>query len=415
MENNLKKKRSRSAYLIFLSWLVYSCSYIGKLSYNANISPIGEAFGLKYGEAGAVSTFFFFAYGIGQIVNGFMCKHYNVKYTVFTCLAVSAAINFAFPFITYFPIVKYLWLINGVAMSFLWTLIIRLLSETLPKKDIPKAIVTMGTTVATGTFTVYGMSSLFVAVADYRLTFFFAAALMFLSALTWLLSFNRATEKEEAEELEIKQEKETAPSLAVTGGTGLLVGMLAVFAVANNFTKDGLTAWTPDILSELYDTPSWLSILLTLLLPALAIFGAAVALKAFKLLHNFIGTCTLLFTGATFLFGAVILLLKNSAGLVLTVIIFGLVSCLMAAVNNVITSMVPLHLKDKINSGKLAGILNGFCYLGSTLSSYTLGAVADGFGWTYVFYLLFAVCTAVIILGFTYVLFERRRKVKSTK
>ena len=77
--------------------------------------------------------------------------------------------------------------------------------------------------------------------------------------------------------------------------------------------------------------------------------------------------------------------------------------------------MVPLHLKDKINSGRLAGILNGFCYLGSTLSSYTLGAVADGFGWTYVFYLLFAVCTAVIILGFTYVLFERRRKVKSTK
>lgn len=74
--------------------------------------------------------------------------------------------------------------------------------------------------------------------------------------------------------------------------------------------------------------------------------------------------------------------------------------------------MVPLHLKDKINSGKLAGMLNGFCYLGSTLSSYTLGAIADGYGWIYVFYVLLAVSVAVIIMGFTYVLTEKYRKAK---
>ena len=31
---------------------------------------------------------------------------------------------------------KYLWLLNGASMSFLWTLLIRLLSETLSEKDI---------------------------------------------------------------------------------------------------------------------------------------------------------------------------------------------------------------------------------------------------------------------------------------
>lgn len=77
-----------------------------------------------------VSTFFFFDYGIGQIVNGILCKKYNIKYVVFTCLMVG---------------------------------------------------------VATGTFIVYGIS--------------------------------------------------------------------AFFAVVNNFVKDGLTAWTPDILSKLYAPP----------------------------------------------------------------------------------------------------------------------------------------------------------------
>ena len=72
-----KTKITKADALIVLCWLVYTCSYIGKLSYNANINQIGEFFGASYSETGIVSTFFFFAYGIGQIVNGFLCKRYN--------------------------------------------------------------------------------------------------------------------------------------------------------------------------------------------------------------------------------------------------------------------------------------------------------------------------------------------------
>ena len=140
-----------------LCWLVYACSYIGKLSYNANISQIGPDFGVSYAECGMVSTFFFFAYGIGQVVNGFLCKRYNVKYVIFGSLAVASAMNISVTLVSDFSLIKYIWLINGVAMSFLWTSLIRLLSETLPDEDMNMAIIAMGTTVATGTFFVYGM------------------------------------------------------------------------------------------------------------------------------------------------------------------------------------------------------------------------------------------------------------------
>ncbi len=411
MKNIRKAKRTRSFWLIFLCWLIYSCSYIGKLSYSANIRPIEEAFGISYADAGTVSTFFFLAYGTGQVINGFLCKKYNVKYTIFVCLLVSAGANMIIPFVTDFSIVKYVWLINGISMSFLWTLIIRLLSESLPKKDIPKAIVAMGTTVATGTFLVYGMSSLFVGIADFRPTFYVAAAIMLFSSLLWLAFFNRLTSAENTQRDDnVTDDTYTQKSSeGIPSGVGLLIATLAFFAVANNFIKDGLTSWTPSILSEIYSTPSWLSILLTLLLPTLAICGAAVAVAVFKRTRSFIGTSTLLFTGATLLFTAVILLILNAAALPLTVLIFGAVSCLMAGVNNVITSMVPLHLKDRVSSGKLAGILNGFCYLGSTLSSYTLGAVADSFGWISVMYVLLALSVAVIASGAAYLIFERKK------
>ena len=65
----------RATSLIFLCWLAYAASYVGKLSYNANISQFESALGISHAEAGMVSTFFFFAYGAGQVVNGILCKH----------------------------------------------------------------------------------------------------------------------------------------------------------------------------------------------------------------------------------------------------------------------------------------------------------------------------------------------------
>lgn len=90
----------------------------------------------------------------------------------------------------------------------------------------------------------------------------------------------------------------------------------------------------------------------------------------------------------------------------------------MAGVNNVITSMAPLFWKEKINSGLLAGILNGFCYVGSTISSYGLGSVADGLGWNGVFWLLFILCLAVVAIGFVYVVATKsigRKKKKNNE
>ena len=397
----------RKAYLLIaLCWLVYSCSYIGKLSYNANIVQIGPAFGVTKDECGMVSSFFFFAYGIGQVVNGMMCKRYNIKYVIYGALTVAAAMNLLVPVVTSFALVKYIWLINGIAMSFLWTSLIRLLSETLRDEDMDKAIIAMGTTVATGTFIVYGLSALFSAVASYHLTFIVAGSSMLIVSFIWLFSFSRLTDMEKQKSFEATEHPMHIPE-KTSHKTLVLIAVLAFFAVANNFTKDGLTAWTPDILKNTYSTPDWLSILLTLLLPTLAILGTVVAVNLQRKTHSFVLSVTLLFSVSAILIGAVLYLLSTGSYLAVTVGIFGIVSCFMAGVNNIITSMVPLSLKSEGNSGKIAGILNGFCYLGSTISSYGLGLIAEMAGWGAVFTTLIGVSIFVIVIGSVYIIYNK--------
>ena len=402
------KNKSLSTKLIMLCWLAYSCSYIGKLSYNANIISIGSAFSATNAECGMVSSFFFFVYGAGQIFNGIFCKKYNIKYVIFGALAVSAFMNLLIPVLPSFEMIKYVWLINGASMSFLWTSLIRLLSETLPTAEISKATVAMGTTVATGTFIVYGISAVFVAILSYHYTFITAGVVMLAVAVVWLLSYDSLVKpltEERALSLSSSSNKSKS-SFDIQGSLPVFVGIIAFFAVANNFVKDGITAWTPKILSFLYRTPDWLSILLTLLLALMAIFGSIVAVRLQQKTKNFVLSCVLLFLLGAALIATVILLIKTPL-LPVTISCFAIVSCLMAGVNNVITSMIPLALKERVGSGSLAGILNGFCYLGSTISTYGLGLISDVYDWYTVFYVLLGICLGVSVLGAAYLIYLR--------
>lgn len=402
MQEEKKKNLTTSALLIALCWLVYTCSYLGKLGYSANITQIESVFGVTHATAGMVSTFFFFAYGIGQIVNGLLCKKYNIRYVVFGCLLISGLMNALVGFADNFSIVKYLWLINGGALSVLWPSLIRLLSETMDKEEMPRAVIVMGTTVATGTFFVYGLSALFVKFFTYTVMFFLAGILLPAIALLWIFAYPYLVKTKEETPQEIKAD-EKKKGIA---GLWIPIVALAFFAVVDNLTKDGLTTWVPMILKETYGLPDYVSILLTMLLPILAIFGTTVAVALRKKINDFVSLCAFLFACAAFFISVVILCLPLDI-FVVTLGSFGIVSCLMSGVNNVITSMAPLYWKEKVNSGMLAGVLNGFCYLGSTISAYGLGRIADFWGWNSVFYLLFALCGISALFGVAYIFIKK--------
>ena len=396
----MRKLLSEKWGVIILCWFVYTCSYIGKMGYSANIIQIEKTFDVSHATAGIVTTCFFFAYGAGQIINGIFCKKYNVKYVIFFSLLVSGVCNLLMGILQTFVYQKYIWFINGATLSVLWPSLIRYLSERLQKEEMSSAVVAMGTTVAVGTAAVYGLSALFAEFLFYRMIFFVAAVVLPIMAVSWfIISAKYLPEKVNQPQLQANDNNKRGVDKTLT----VSIAVLAIFAIITNLTKDGLTTWVPSILKEIYSLPDSISILLTLLLPVLAIFGTAVAAKLRKKIPDFIGICITLFGVNALLIGAVIMFLSVSA--IITLVSFALVSCFMAGINNVITSMAPLYWKDKINSGMLAGILNGFCYVGSTISSYGLGLVADSYGWNVVFWLLCVLCVVCVVIGIVQLLF----------
>lgn len=407
MENK-NKFINRNTLAIFVCWLVYTCSYIGKLGYNANITQIESSFGISHAESGSVGTIFFFAYGAGQIINGIFCKKYNLKYTVFLSLLVSSVCNFVLPFLNKFAYFKYVWLINGASLSFLWAMLARFLSEYLDENYVSKAVVVMGTTVACGTFAVYGLSALFVKLSAYKTIFFVAAAILPIVAFIWFFMCSalkktdgglQKTETDGGDVLAATSQGKTANRSFIT-----IFIVLGIFAVITNLIKDGITVWVPTMLKEIYVMPDYLGILLTLCLPLVSVFGTAVAVFVGKYIKGFIPLCGVMFFASALAIGAEMIFGATSAAVM--IICLCVVSLVMSGSNNVITSMAPLTVKHA-NAGMLAGLMNGCSYIGSTISSYGLGTIADNFGWSGVFRLLLIASVICVVTSAVFALISR--------
>ena len=413
-------KKSGAGLLIFLCWIAYSVSYVGKVNYSANITEIIEFYNVTKAEAGMPTTLFFFAYGIGQVINGAFCKKYSVKFIVFISLLTSAIINLILAVNTNFPIIKWLWMLNGFMLSILWPSLIRLLSENLPQKDLVKSSMAMGTTVAVGTIVIYGLSSLYAHLDNFKLAFYTAAVLDIAVSVYWLISYGKAVSDANNAKCAESEKPKASGTEKRTEQTQLekhillvSICILCLYAVGINLIKDGLLTWVPSILKEEYSMKDSLSILLTICLPMVAIFGNIFSLKIHKRIPDYITHSAIFFGVMACFIGLIIGSIKYQQAFIM---LAGLVvvSFFASSLNSLVTSIFPMFMREKLNSGMCAGIINGFCYVGSTISAYGLGIIADYFGWISVFLYLMGICIMMCIVWLGYLFYKHILKGKAT-
>ncbi len=379
-----------------------------------------EHYGVSHADAGLVSTMFFFAYGAGQIINGILCRKYNARFIITFSLLVSAAINLAVFFLPSFFTLKYLWLLNGFSLSFLWAVLSTVLSRCLSDENLKKAVVIMSVSTPAGTFLAYLLGALFTKVNFFNLSFLTGSIALFAIGALWFFSYGKLTSGKtygkSGEIADKNGEIATAEVLhtdenysAEKRNAMITLVFLGVFAVINNLVKDGLSTWMPSVLKEKYALSESGSIALSLALPFLSVFGAFVATRVNDKTKNFVFTSVIFFAVSALLMP--IIIWGDLGGFVLPLCVFALIALLMTAVNSVVTTMAPMYMRNFFFSGTLAGALNGCCYLGSTISSYGLGKIADDLSWNAVFIIIFAFCIAAVVLGGAYFV---RKKAKNT-
>ncbi len=389
--------KKSAGWLVFACWLAYTLAYVGRLNYNANLIEVMASLSVSKAEAGTVSAAFFMAYGIGQLGNGILSRRYNGKWAIFGALLASAAVNVAMPLLPGVGAMRVIWLVNGVAQSFLWCNLIRILAKNLSDTSMPGAVFAMSTTVAVGTFLAYGLSALFVRWLSWRWMFIAAAALLGFAAAVWMLTLTRL----ERAGGDFAPDGPKREGTKARIGGAWVIGSVAVFGLlglGNGFVKDGVVTWTPSLLFERFQLSPSYSIAVTLVIPLLSVLGAWISKWMTRRHVPHMVQSSLLFALTAGLLGAAAATIAH-LGLPVMMAMLVAVACFMAAANNVLTSIVPLAFREHADSGFLAGLINTFCYGGSMASSVWIGRVADRGGWTAVFLWLAGAALAAAVIS----------------
>ena len=400
--------------LALLSFIFYAVSYVCRKSFDSNINEIMDFFGQGKASVGLIGTMFFIAYAVGQVVHGILCKVYRPKSIMFIAGMVVSVLSLSLGLIPVgnFGIIKYLWFINGFANAAFWPVIIFTLNQCTAEKHKPTVVLLACFPVSVGTFMSYASSSLFSFLHKFRYSFVFAAVAMAAISIYWLVRSGPLMDACLAEKAELDGEVndrlnthgDNAKSGKWSHQLTVLFVCSVVFAVINNLVRDALNTWTPTILKDMYGIENWLSVLLSVLVPLMSVFGGIISIAMYRKCKDYM----ILYGGLYLAAGIILIIMVLLLGLnswIISLLCLVLAALSMTTINNLLTSIFPLNVEKGVNAGTIAGLIDGFCYVGSAISAYGMGSIAEKKGgWNFVLILLICACLfctveAIVVLA----------------
>ena len=395
--------------LFLLCWLVYCVSYIGRLNYSSAMAQIISEHILSASQAGFISMAYFFAYGIGQMINGFLGDRVNPKRMIFLGLLCSGLANIAMGISHNAVWMALSWGANGYFQAMIWAPIIRIFAEMLHGEDRVNCSVNIVSSQLIGTLLSYLLSAGVLAVAAWPGVFIAAAILLVAASLLWSIGFwdvcrhgERAGEGTGIKERVGQEEGQAQGSFRqLMISSGILTLLIPI--MVHGMLKDGVTSWVPTYISESFGITASFSVLLTSILPVINLSGAYLARFIYRRTRERIGLSVFVFfTAATA--GLLLLCMAGSLSPILTACFLAVITASMMAVNTLVVNIYPLRFRRHGRVSGVSGFLNAMAYLGTAISTFTIGLMVEYRGWQATVYVWLAV---TVVAGLLCLLFVR--------
>jgi OPA family glycerol-3-phosphate transporter-like MFS transporter len=391
-------KRQYNYWLISgLCWFVYVTAYFGRINLSIAIPRLHEAFGYSNASLGMIASCFFTAYASGQLINGFIGDIINPRYFVSLGLFSAGLCNVLFGFSQEILFLCIFWSLNGYAQSMLWGPLVRMVSESTPQKHIQKVTLFFASSTIFGYLFSYTLVGKMVLNVSWRMAFIIPGVILMAASVIWFFV------------LWNYRAGDAGCRKARPGGDGLKgildfllrtkLWAVGLIALLNGGLKEGLTLWGPSFFVEYQALSLENALRFMSFVPLMNIAGllcSSLLNRAFKYQIKYTIIFFLLLTLA---FSA---LLKAGMGinyLIMNIAFFGFLALLLA-VNNMLTSFMPLYFKNEGRVSTTAGFLDCSVYIGAAISGPLSGFLADKSGWHGIIDGWIWVCVAALGVSF---------------
>ncbi len=360
-------------FITFLLTSAYFVSYFTRLSYNTILVEMIDALEMSKAEASLPLIGMSIAYGTGQLVSGFFGDRFRPKYLVAVGFVTTVIMNLLITVCTTALQITVVWTINGFAQSFMWPPIVKLMSDLYDMDGYNKVCVAVSNGGSLGNIMLYIAAPLMLGFWGYKSVFYICAAVGTIMLLVWLWKCPSAHIADKKKRDEENEKKASFP------WSFMFIGILFAI-ILMGMLRDGITAWTPSLISENFRLGNEISILTGVLLPLFGMIAIMVASEIRnRFVRNELAFSAILFSVAVVC--SIILVVFKGMNPVVYVIVLGLLVSAAHGVNLMLISFVPKYYAKYGVVSFAAGLVNSCTYVGAAISTYGIAIFSDSFGW----------------------------------
>ena len=393
--------------IIFISWLAYLISYLGRNDYSACLLEIVNSTGMTRASAGMISSSFALCNAVGQLISSMIVNKVSPIKLISAEIFTVAIINLLFPTSENLYIMMLLWGMNGVMQATLLCGITRIFSETMEEPWLSRGAVSLNTIGAIGGMINYLLCPLLIRFFRWQIVFFTISTMLFILGVVWCIVMPGLTsdKKKEQSVQKIRVDGRSKSLLEILFSKGVFCALLAVFVIGS--LRESVSLWIPSYLNESFQLSVTLSTAVTAVVPMLQICGALLAGRVGRKTKNlFLPSMVAFMTSMTCF---ILIRAIGTATVAAVVVLFVINAISMTAALTFLLSLYPIRCMDRKNIAKLVGVLNFCVHLGDFAASTGFGWLSTVGGWSWTFSVMALLALSAVLISLIGMTVERKR------
>ncbi len=379
----LKSDDKRYKVIIWICCILYTLSVICKGIYASSLIEVVNSMKITKAEAGYVITSYYIVYAIGQIVFGQTAKRGDPALKIGLSLLGSAILLMWFALCNSLPLMIVIWGIHGIVQAVVWPSLVELQSRYLPSKLIESSAVIIASGMAVAAVISYVVSSLSVKIYAWQLAFYsvaFVSLILGVFTVAFFTKYLKQTKEHKKKGKPIENKERTGAGMRSNTNTYIFIALVftSALVIITSYLRHGVTNWLPNMLSEVFSVPSYFSIIMTVIVAIVSLFGSVLVKFLHKYFNNYMTLIAVV--SMTMLICNVLLALFYDGNMLLSVGLSSFIVMCTACINVVLASVIPLNMRDVVNSGNFSAFMNAFASVAVAFTTTLSGAIIDSNG-----------------------------------
>lgn len=397
---NSKCAPSPFAGFVALCCAIYFTSYLTRKCFEASMLAICDATGLARSAAGLAGTAAVVLYGSGQFVTGWLADRLDPRWIILAALLLTAACNAVMP-VAAGSVVALVALnaVNGFAQAMFWPPLVKIAASSLTPERYKGAIFWINVAANAAIVATFALVAGCVRFAGWRLSFAIAAGAALAMAAVWASSIRRLAQSPVTRPAPKRRtEPRRNPLLRLLAAVGLIPITGAIICMG--VMRDGIEAWAPGIVKDVYGVSTSGSTLSVVILPFFAVASLAAA-RALRLRLGDERKAALALFAAGFACAVALFASGGGGKVAVGLPLLAILSASMHGANLMLVCELPGRFAREGCVGTVSGILNAGVYVGAAFSVFGFPVLRElHSGWGIVFGLWVAVLGLGMVLLF---------------